>query len=556
MRLVAVDNHREGVHRIAVQQDVEFHEVVPAVFARGVVEARVTAAHGLKAVVEVEHDFGERQVVLEDDLRLVDVFHRLEFAALLVAESHECAHEFLGRKYLRLNVGFLDVVVAASVGELGGAFYFHHRAVAHVHVVFHVRHRRDDVHVEFAVEAFLHDFHVQQSEEPGAEPESERFRSFGLPAQCGVVQAELLEGFTQVLVVFRVDGVDAGINHRQDILVARKRFSGRVCRVGKRIADFHVANGLHVREHVAHHAFRKFFARVAAHAERADFGHHVLAAGLHHADFHAGLERAFYNADVVDDAAVTIVDRVENECLQGLSAIARGGGDFVDDLVEHLFHVQAGLGGNARNFFGVVAQEVAHEFGDVVGLCARQVHLVEYGDNREVVFDGEVEVRQRLRLDALACVHHEDRAFACGKRAAHFVREVDVPRGIDHVQDVFLAVLFVDHADGVRLDGDAPLAFEVHVVQQLVRHLVLGDGLGQFDHAVGERGFAVVNVGDNAEISDIVVLRHRIFVRLFFYECKYRNPASFFELSGDKARKNNYILLTFHTLTILEVLKC
>ena len=545
MRLVAVDNHGERIYRVSVQQDVELHQVVPAVFARGVVEARISAAHGLEAVIEVEHDFGERQVVLEDDLRLVDVFHCLELAALLVAECHERTHEFLGRKDLRFHVGFLDVVVAACVGELGRALDFHHRAVAHVHVVFHVRHSRDDVHVEFAVEAFLHDFHVQQPEEPGTEAKAQCLGGFRFPADGRIVQAEFLEGFAQVLVVFRVDGVDAGIDHRQDVFVARERLGGRVRGVGERVADFHVTDGLHVREHVAHHAFGEFFARVAAHAEGSDFGHHVLGAGLHHLDLHAGTEGAFHDADVVDDAAVGVVHRVENKGLERLAAVTRGGGNLVDDLVEHLLHVEARLCRNAGNLLGVVAQEVAHEFGDMVGLCARQVHLVEYRDDGQVVFDGEVEVRKRLRLDALTRVHHEDCPFACGERAAHFVREVDVPRGIDHVQDVFLAVLFVDHADGVRLDGDAPLAFEVHVVQQLVRHLVLRDGPGQLDHAVGERGFAVVNVGDNAEISDIVVLRHRIFNRLFFNECKYRNPAPFFESLGDKARKNNYILLTF-----------
>ncbi len=521
-----MDNHREGVHRVAVQQDIQLHEVVAPVFARGVVEARIAAAYRLEAVVEVEHDFGERQVVLEDDLFFVEVFHGLEFAALFFAQRHERAHVVLGRKDLGLHVRLFDVVVAARVGELGGAFDFHHRAVAHVHVVFHVRHGRDDVHVEFAVEAFLHDFHVQQPEEPGAEAEAQCFGSFRFPADGGIVEAELFQGLAQVLVVFRVDGVDAGIDHRQDILVARERFCGGCCRVGERVADFHVADRLDVREHVAHHAFRKLGARVAVHAERADFGHHVFAAGLHHADFHAGLERAFHNADVVDHAAVAVVYRVENQCLERLAAVAGGGGNLVDDLVEHLLHVQAGLRGNARNLVGVVAQKVAHEFGDVVGLCARQVHLVEYRDDREVVFDGEVEVRKRLRLDALACVHHEDSPFAGGKRAAHFVREVHVPRRVDHVQDVFLAVFLVHHADGVRLDGDAPFAFQVHVVQELVGHLVLRDRLRKFDHAVGQGGLAVVDMGDDTEISDVVVLRHRcgkyVVLNRLIFRGKYR----------------------------------
>ena len=108
-----------------------------------------------------------------------------------------------------------------------------------------------------------------------------------------------------------------------------------------------------------------------------------------------------------------------------------------------------------------------------------------------------------------ACVHDENGAFASGEGTADFVSKVHVPRRIDHVQDVFLAVFFVHHADGVSLDGNAAFAFKVHVVQELVGHLVFRDRLGQFDHAVCKCRFTVVNVGDDAEISDIVVLRHR-----------------------------------------------
>ena len=145
----------------------------------------------------------------------------------------------------------------------------------------------------------------------------------------------------------------------------------------------------------------------------------------------------------------------------------------------------------------------------MVGLCSRQVHLVQHGNHRQVVFDGEVKVAEGLGLDSLACVHHQDGAFAGRQGTAHLVGKVHVPWGVDHVQDVFLPVPLINHADGVGLDGNAAFPFQVHVVQQLVRHLVLGNGLGQFDKAVGQGGFSVVDMGDNAEISDVVVLRHR-----------------------------------------------
>ena len=68
------------------------------------------------------------------------------------------------------------------------------------------------------------------------------------------------------------------------------------------------------------------------------------------------------------------------------------------------------------------------------GLGARQVDLVEDRDHLEVVVDREVGVGDRLRLDALARVDDQQRAFAGGERARHLVGEVDVARRVDQVE--------------------------------------------------------------------------------------------------------------------------
>ena len=60
----------------------------------------------------------------------------------------------------------------------------------------------------------------------------------------------------------------------------------------------------------------------------------------------------------------------------------------------------------------------------------------------------------------------------------------------------------VVETDGVRLDGDAALALQVHVVENLGLHLALGECAGQFQKAVGQRGLAVVYVRDDREVSD------------------------------------------------------
>jgi hypothetical protein len=74
---------------------------------------------------------------------------------------------------------------------------------------------------------------------------------------------------------------------------------------------------------------------------------------------------------------------------------------------------------------------------------ARQVDLVDDGQHLEAVVDREVGVLDRLRLDALRGVDHEQHALAGAQGARDLVVEVDVPGRVDQVEEVRLAVLAV-----------------------------------------------------------------------------------------------------------------
>src|SRR2546423_15188633 len=58
----------------------------------------------------------------------------------------------------------------------------------------------------------------------------------------------------------------------------------------------------------------------------------------------------------------------------------------------------------------------------------------------EVLLGGGVAVGDTLRLDTLGRVHHQQRPVAGGQRARHLVGEIHVPRRVDHVQLIALAV--------------------------------------------------------------------------------------------------------------------
>jgi hypothetical protein len=61
----------------------------------------------------------------------------------------------------------------------------------------------------------------------------------------------------------------------------------------------------------------------------------------------------------------------------------------------------------------------------------------------------------------------------------------------------------------MTFNGNAFLSFQVHIIQHLVHHLALVNGLGHFQQAVSERTFAMVNVRNDAEVADIfLVNRH------------------------------------------------
>ena len=91
---------------------------------------------------------------------------------------------------------------------------------------------------------------------------------------------------------------------------------------------------------------------------------------------------------------------------------------------------------------------------------------------------GQVGIGQGLGLYALGGIHHQHRTLTGGQGAGDLIIEVHMARGVDEVQGIGLAVFrFIIKVDGSGFDGDAPLALQVHVVQELVLHLPLGHGV-------------------------------------------------------------------------------
>jgi len=140
---------------------------------------------------------------------------------------------------------------------------------------------------------------------------------------------------------------------------------------------------------------------------------------------------------------------------------------------------------------------------DGVDVDVGQIDFIDDRDDLEVILDGQVEVADGLGFDSLGGVYHQHGPFTGGQAARDLVGEIDVARSIDQIEGIDFAVgAAILHRDRMHLDGDAALPLEVHAVQDLLLHLIAGEGAGGFKQAVGEGRFAVVDMGDDAEISD------------------------------------------------------
>ena len=209
-------------------------------------------------------------------------------------------------------------------------------------------------------------------------------------------------------------------------------------------------------------------------------------------------------------AAIAVIPGIEDQRLKGLFGRTLGWRDAGDNGFEHLVDPGALLGADQKGFARVERQRVLDLLLRRLDVRARQVDLVDHRDDLEPVGQGELGVGERLSFDALRSVHHQQRAFAGREAARDLVGEVHVARRVDEVQLVFIAVAgAIEQADSVGLDGDAALALEVHGVEHLLRHLALGERARHLEQPVGQRGLAVVDVGDNREVADISGFCHK-----------------------------------------------
>jgi hypothetical protein len=145
---------------------------------------------------------------------------------------------------------------------------------------------------------------------------------------------------------------------------------------------------------------------------------------------------------------------------------------------------------------------------DLVDARVGAVGLVDQEDHGELRLERLAEHEARLGQRALGRVDEEHDAVDHGQAALDLAAEVGVTRGVDHVDDDGRAVgvlAVVEHRGVLREDRDALLALEVVRVHHAVLALEVGvERVRLLEHGVDQGGLAVVHVGHDGHIAEVV----------------------------------------------------
>ncbi|MNQ87058.1 hypothetical protein D3C85_1022680 [compost metagenome] len=336
----AVDQHRQGVDRLGVDQDAHLDQVADLVVGDLVVERGIALRDRLQAVVEVEDDLVQRQLI-DHQGAAADVGQLDLGAAAVLTQLDHAAQVFVGGQDGGLDPRLADGLDLHHVGQVGRVVQVDLAPVAQADLVDDRGGRRDQVQVELAAQALLDDLQVQQAEEAAAEAEAQGGAGFHLEGEAGVVQAQLADGGAQVLEVGGVDREQAAEDHRLDFLEALQRFGGRLLLVGDGVADGGVGHFLDLGGDEADLARAKLVHGGVLGQEDADAVDQVGRAVLHHLDPHPGLQHAVEDAHQQNHAQIGVIPGVDQHGLQRGVDVALGRRQTRDDGFQHVLDADA-----------------------------------------------------------------------------------------------------------------------------------------------------------------------------------------------------------------------
>ena len=500
-RLGAMHDDRQRIHTLAVDQQIQAHQIRHLETLELIVERSITTTHRLQLIEEIEHHLAERQFV--NDRYLISQILQLELhPATLLAQREHPTHVFLRAKDVRLDDGLADLGHFVDRRQLGRVVDVQHFPGVREDLIDHRRRSGDQIQVVLALQAFLDDLHMEHAQKAASKPESQGGGCLGLEMQRRIIQTQFLQGIAQVLVIVAADRIKTREHPRLDLFESGQACGAGAIGQGHRVPHRGAIDFLDAGNQETHLAGLQTRSIKGLGRKNTHAGTGVAAARRHHHDLVSGRDAAVDHADQRHHADEVVEPRVDDQRLQRRIGIALRRRNPRQQGFQQILHPDAGLGAHLQGIMGIDPDDIFDFLCHAIRIGLRQVDLVEHRDHFQPLIQCGVAIRDTLRFDALRGIHHQQGAFAGGQRAGNLVGKIDVPRCIDQIELVGLSITRpVGQGDRLRLDGDPAFTLQIHRVEHLRLHLAVAQTTTQLNEPISQRGFAVVDVGNDRKIT-------------------------------------------------------
>ena len=467
-----------------------------------VVKRGIALGNTLELVIKIDYNLAQGHCILQFHTVTTYILLLQQFSPLAQTQGHNRADKGGKRDDGGLDIGLLNVVDEGGIRHTGGIVYLLHLTMLVVHQIGHIGHRSDYVHVKLAVQTFLHNLHVEQSQEAASETKSQCHTAFGLEGEACIVELKLFKAGTEVFEILGLNGIHTRKDHRLHLLKSGNGLLTRARHMRDSVAHLHLGGVLDARNDIAHIAAPQFVAGNHVHLQHANLVCLVRLARVDEEHLISLAQGTIDNFEISDDAAERIEHAVKDKRLQWRFLISLGSRYAFYHGSQDVVHSLSRFTACPYDFLALASQQVHNLILHLLGHGIGHITLVYDGDNLQIVVDGHIKVADGLGLYSLRGIHHQKGALTGCNASAHLVRKVHMSRSINQIERVMLAIHFVCHLDGMTLDGDTSFALQVHVIE----HLALGhlDGVGCFQKPVCQCALSMVDMCNDAEISYIL----------------------------------------------------
>ncbi len=260
-------------------------------------------------------------------------------------------------------------------------------------VIYHiryVRHGGDDIHIELTVQTLLHNLHVEQAQESATEAEAQGHRTLRREGQGSIVELQLFERSTQVLVIAWVDRINTCEDHWLHLLETSDGFLTRTSDMRDGITHLHLGGILDTRDDVAYLTGTQLIARNHIHLEHTYLVGIILHARIEELHLVTLTDHTILYLEVSDDATEGVEHGVENQSLQRSLVIALGMRNTIDHCLQDILDTLARLTRRTKDVLMLATDEIDNLVLHLVRHGGRHIYLVDDRDNLQVMLDGHI----------------------------------------------------------------------------------------------------------------------------------------------------------------------